>query len=165
MILVTMAPLMLQGKAISVITGYVRSTIQKTEDCRTLREIKLIMVDPGVLYMELEAFRGIDAMFQFASKPSMPSNTRLVDHFMIFENVTVADGGIYICTARNEIGTDIKVVHVIVKARPHVLHTAPVIHALSSVKVDYYSSTKLFCNATGFPTPSLTWKFHNVNII
>lgn len=47
----------------------------------------------------------------------MPSNTRLVDHFMIFENVTVADGGIYMCTARNEIGTDIKVVHVIVKGK------------------------------------------------
>lgn len=34
---------------------------------------------------------------------------------MIFENVTVTDSGLYMCTARNEMGTDIQVVHVIVK--------------------------------------------------
>ncbi|XP_063406371.1 peroxidasin homolog [Mytilus trossulus] len=65
------------------------------------------------------------------------------------------------CTARNEMGSDIKVVHIIVKAKSHVLHTAPVIYALTSVKVDYYTSTMLFCNVTGFPLPSITWIYKN----
>lgn len=32
----------------------------------------------------------------------------------MFKNITLFDGGLYMCTARNEMGTDIKVVHVTV---------------------------------------------------
>lgn len=95
-------------------------------------------------------------------KVLLPSNAKQVLHYLMFTNITLFDGGLYMCTAKNEMGTDIKVVHVTVNAKPAQLHTAPVIHSsLSTVKVDYYTNAKLVCQATGFPTPSITWKYNN----
>ncbi|VDI14974.1 Hypothetical predicted protein [Mytilus galloprovincialis] len=95
----------------------------------------------------------------------MPSNARQVVDILFFENVTSADSGIYMCTARNDIGIDVKVIHVIVKAKPPILHTGPIIHALTTVKVDYYTDARLRCNVSGFPTPSITWKHGNRSVI
>lgn len=47
----------------------------------------------------------------------MPLNARQVIDFLFFENVTIADSGMYICTARNEVGTDDKVIRLIVKGK------------------------------------------------
>ncbi|CAC5384319.1 HMCN [Mytilus coruscus] len=84
----------------------------------------------------------------------------------------------YISTARNEIGTDVKVIipnylskskyhnygneyNKQIRAKPAVLYTGPVIHAIFTVKVDYYTDAKLVCNVTGFPIPTVTWKHGN----
>ncbi|XP_063418146.1 hemicentin-1-like [Mytilus trossulus] len=99
--------------------------------------------------------------WQSMTKTTLPSNARQVIDFLVFENVTTADSGMYICTARNEVGTDVKVIRLIVKAKPGILHTGPVIHTLSTVKVDYYTDAVLVCNVTGFPTPTVTWKYGN----
>ncbi|CAC5401496.1 unnamed protein product [Mytilus coruscus] len=45
-----------------------------------------------------------------------------------------------------------------------VLLTRPTIRALSSVQVNLHSGAKLQCNVTGYPVPSITWKYHNVEI-
>ncbi|CAC5364487.1 Protein eyes shut homolog,Neurogenic locus Notch protein,Neurogenic locus notch homolog protein 3,Protein eyes shut,Protocadherin Fat 4,Delta-like protein C,Neurogenic locus notch homolog protein 1,Fibropellin-3,Protein crumbs homolog 2,Sushi, nidogen and EGF-like domain-containing protein 1,Protein jagged-1a,Sushi, von Willebrand factor type A, EGF and pentraxin domain-containing protein 1,Protein jagged-2,Neurogenic locus notch homolog protein 2,Protein crumbs homolog 1,Protein jagged-1,Protein jagged-1b len=94
-------------------------------------------------------------------KPSLPSNSRQLVDFLIFKNVTTSDGGLYMCTAKNEMGTDIKVVHIMVKAKPQKLHTAPLIYALSMVEENYYGDANLECNVTGYPAPSITWKYNN----
>ncbi|VDI16952.1 neural cell adhesion molecule [Mytilus galloprovincialis] len=42
-----------------------------------------------------------------------------------------------------------------------ILHTIPIIRALSTVQVNYHSDAKLVCNVTGYPVPSITWKYNN----
>lgn len=42
-----------------------------------------------------------------------------------------------------------------------ILHTRPIIRALSTVQVNYHSDAKLVCNVEGFPVPSITWKYYN----
>ncbi|CAG2222396.1 HMCN [Mytilus edulis] len=42
-----------------------------------------------------------------------------------------------------------------------ILHTRPIIRALSTVQVKYHSDAKLVCNVEGFPVPSITWKYNN----
>lgn len=42
-----------------------------------------------------------------------------------------------------------------------ILHTRPIIRALSTVQVNYHSDAKLVCNVEGFPVPSITWKYNN----
>lgn len=68
----------------------------------------------------IESSQTVDGMFlslffSILKKTSLPSNARQVIDFLIFENVTIADSGLYICTARNEVGTDVKVIRLIVK--------------------------------------------------
>lgn len=46
-----------------------------------------------------------------------------------------------------------------------ILHTIPIIRALSTVQVNYHSDAKLVCNVTGYPVPSITWKYNNVSTI
>ncbi|XP_076082118.1 peroxidasin homolog [Mytilus galloprovincialis] len=94
-------------------------------------------------------------------KQTLPSNSRQLADFLLFENVTTDDNGLYMCTAKNELGTEIKVVHVIVKAKPKQLHTVPLIYALTMVQVNYYGDARLVCNVTGYPAPSITWKYKN----
>ncbi|VDI54334.1 Hypothetical predicted protein [Mytilus galloprovincialis] len=48
-------------------------------------------------------------------KPSLQNNTKQLAHFLIFKNVSTIDGGHYMCTAKNKVGTDIKVVQIIVQ--------------------------------------------------
>jgi hypothetical protein len=57
---------------------------------------------------------------------------------------------------------DVFAIFVLAKAtKPH---TAPVITAPSTVKVNYYTDARLECNVTGFPTPSIMWSFNDVTI-
>lgn len=47
----------------------------------------------------------------------MPANVKQVSHFLMFEQVSMDTNGLYMCMAKNEIGTDIQVVHVIIKGK------------------------------------------------
>ncbi|CAG2257832.1 HMCN [Mytilus edulis] len=93
-------------------------------------------------------------------KPSLPRIHYNWHIFLVILNVSIIDGGHYMCTAKNKVGTDIKVVEVIVRAK-HSNLIAPVIHAPSSVQAKYYLEGRLTCNVTGFPTPTVIWKHNN----
>ncbi|XP_052073031.1 neural cell adhesion molecule L1-like protein [Mytilus californianus] len=71
----------------------------------------------------------------------------------------MADDGFYMCRASNEVGEDIQVVHVMVKARPSRQHTAPSISAPSVVQANYYTPVNLTCTVTGYPVPNVTWTY------
>ncbi|CAG2190191.1 HMCN [Mytilus edulis] len=81
-------------------------------------------------------------------------NVRQIGHFLVMENVTMADKGYYTCTAKNRVGTDIKVVSVIVTAKNTRPFVAPLISAPATVLVKYYTDARLVCNVTGYPQPS-----------
>ncbi|VDI38762.1 Hypothetical predicted protein, partial [Mytilus galloprovincialis] len=93
-------------------------------------------------------------------KPSLPYNARQLGHFLIFKNVSSIDGGHYVCTAKNKVGIDIKVVQVIVKTRYIKPHVSPLIHAPSTIQVKYYTEARITCNVTGYPSPTVAW-IHN----
>ncbi|VDI36495.1 Hypothetical predicted protein [Mytilus galloprovincialis] len=96
-------------------------------------------------------------------KQSIPQNARQLAHYLVIRNVSKDDGGHYMCTAKNKIGTDIKVVQIIVRAISE-KQIAPLIHAPSYVEVKYYLEGRLTCNVTGFPTPIVIWR-HNNNVV
>ncbi|VDI13473.1 Hypothetical predicted protein, partial [Mytilus galloprovincialis] len=95
-------------------------------------------------------------------KTSLPHNARQVAHYLVFKNVSSIDGGHYVCTAKNKVGIDIKVVQVIVKAGNEKPHVAPLIHVPSQIQVKYYTEARITCNVTGFPKPNVAW-IHNNN--
>ncbi|CAG2219381.1 PLG [Mytilus edulis] len=95
-----------------------------------------------------------------AVNANLQGNTKQIAHYLIIQNVTVADGGYYMCIATNRVGTDIKAVHIHVIAK-HTLHVAPVITAPSEVTVFYYTEAKLVCNVTGYPTPAVKWLYNH----
>ncbi|VDI45895.1 Hypothetical predicted protein [Mytilus galloprovincialis] len=103
-----------------------------------------------------------EVKWESIDKPYLPTNSKQVADFLIFQNVTTNDTGLYMCTAKNEIGTDIKVVHIIVKAKLQKIHSAPIIHALSMVQVNYYGDARLVCNVKGYPSPAINWKYNNI---
>lgn len=47
----------------------------------------------------------------------MSPNTKQIAHFLVIENIQMTDSGYYSCTATNRIGSDVKVVHIIVKGK------------------------------------------------
>ncbi|XP_071138695.1 uncharacterized protein [Mytilus edulis] len=128
----------------------------------SLSEVKVVSAGYNMLTIPCYA-EGIPVpsiTWESLDKPSLPNNTLQLAHFLVILNVSIIDGGHYMCTAKNKVGTDIKVVEVIVRAKDSKL-IAPVIHASSSVEVKYYLEGRLTCNVTGFPTPTVTWKHNN----
>ncbi|CAC5424736.1 HMCN [Mytilus coruscus] len=93
-------------------------------------------------------------------KSSLPRNARQLGNFLIFKNVSSIDGGHFVCTAKNKVEIDIKVLQVIVKTRYVKPHVAPLIHAPSTIQAKYYTEARIICNMTDFPTPNVAW-IHN----
>ncbi|CAG2194348.1 HMCN [Mytilus edulis] len=86
-------------------------------------------------------------------------NVRQIGHFLVIENVTMANKGYYICTAKNRVGTEIKAVRLIVTTKTSRPYAAPVISAPSTVKVRYYTDARLVCTITGYPEPTVKWEY------
>ncbi|VDI57264.1 Hypothetical predicted protein [Mytilus galloprovincialis] len=158
---------MINGYNCSCPSGYTGRHCQNVPSIKIspkilLNEVKTIDEGSDVFYIPCFA-EGIPVpsiKWESIDKPTLPANCRQLAHFLIFKNVTTHDSGLYMCTAWNEKGTDIKVVHVIVKAKPQKLHIAPVIHIISLVQVNYYGDANIICNVSGYPAPSITWKFN-----
>ncbi|XP_071140984.1 neurofascin-like [Mytilus edulis] len=91
---------------------------------------------------------------------NLQNNTKQMAHYLVLRNVTIDDGGYYVCIASNRVGADIKrlYIHVIAK---HILHVSPVITAPSEVERFYYTEAKLVCNVTGYPKPDVKWLYNH----
>ncbi|XP_071138696.1 neuronal cell adhesion molecule-like [Mytilus edulis] len=125
----------------------------------SLANIKTVLEGSSVLTIVCNA-EGIpvpSVTWESLHKPSLPHNARQIANYLVFKNVSSTDGGHYVCTAKNRVGIDRKVVQVIVKARNDKPHVAPLIHAPSTIQVKYYTEAKITCNVTGYPTPSVAW--------
>ena len=66
------------------------------------------------------------------------------------ENVTVADGGDYMCTVSNAAGVDNATATLFIRPR---ITTLPV-----DIQTDNDSVVEFICEAEGFPTPNITWE-------
>ncbi|CAC5407140.1 HMCN [Mytilus coruscus] len=130
----------------------------------SLANIKIVLEGSSfsTILCDAEGIPMPSVTWESLEKPSLPHNAKQIAHYLVFENVSSIDGGHYVCTAKNRVGIDIKVVQVIVKARNEHPHVAPVIHAPSTIQVKYYTEARITCNVTGFPTPNVAW-IHNDN--
>ncbi|XP_071874842.1 terribly reduced optic lobes isoform X21 [Bombus fervidus] len=71
-------------------------------------------------------------------------------------NITVSDGGSYVCTAINPAGTNSAMAYIEVQSMP-VISISPqsgMLHVRPGDRV------RLLCSANGFPEPSVTWSRH-----
>lgn len=71
-------------------------------------------------------------------------------------NITVNDGGAYICSASNEVGSTSVIAHIEVQSMP-VITIAP---KLGILQVKRGSRVRLVCSASGYPQPNVAWSKH-----
>lgn len=71
-----------------------------------------------------------------------------------FTRVSLSDGGIYVCTARNDAGTVTATAHVIVQSPPVVTVTPK----SGTLQVKEGDLVRLECRGTGVPQVTLKWK-------
>ncbi|XP_023290722.1 basement membrane-specific heparan sulfate proteoglycan core protein [Orussus abietinus] len=71
-------------------------------------------------------------------------------------NITISDGGAFVCSASNEVGTTTAVAHIEVQSLP-VITISPNIGILP---VKLGDRIRLMCSATGHPQPNVVWSRH-----
>ncbi|KAK0088927.1 hypothetical protein PV326_004677, partial [Microctonus aethiopoides] len=74
-------------------------------------------------------------------------------------NTTVNDGGAYICSASNEVGTSSAIAHIEVQSIPVITITP----SGGIVNVKLGSRVRLTCSAEGIPQPTVIWSKHGDN--
>lgn len=89
---------------------------------------------------------GPNNTFQWEHNNSILSTSAAIT----IENVTVADGGDYICTVSNAAGMDTATAMLFIRPR---ITTLPV-----DMQTNNGSVVEFTCEAEGFPTPNITWE-------
>lgn len=71
-------------------------------------------------------------------------------------NITINDGGAYVCSASNEVGSTSVIAHIEVQSIPRITITPG--HGILHVKRG--SRVRLMCSASGHPQPNVAWSKH-----
>jgi len=71
-------------------------------------------------------------------------------------NITANDGGAYVCSASNEVGSTSVIAHIEVQSMPVITITPK--HGILQVKRG--SRVRLVCSASGHPQPNVAWSKH-----
>ncbi|XP_039313929.1 basement membrane-specific heparan sulfate proteoglycan core protein isoform X5 [Solenopsis invicta] len=86
-----------------------------------------------------------------------PSNVeQLFGGLLRLTNITANDGGAYICSASNEVGSTSAIAHIEVQSLPVITITPK--HGILQVKRG--SRVRLMCSASGHPQPNVAWSRH-----
>ncbi|XP_067214248.1 basement membrane-specific heparan sulfate proteoglycan core protein isoform X9 [Linepithema humile] len=89
-------------------------------------------------------------------RPFTPNIEQLPGGLLRLSNITTNDGGAYICSASNEVGSTSVIAHIEVQSMPRITITPG--HGILHVKRG--SRVRLMCSANGHPQPNVAWSKH-----
>lgn len=90
------------------------------------------------------------------NRPFASNIEQLPGGLLRLSNITVHDGGAYICSASNEVGSTSVIAHIEVQSMPVITITPK--HGILQVKRG--SRVRLMCSASGHPQPNVAWSKH-----
>ncbi|RLU19726.1 hypothetical protein DMN91_008283 [Ooceraea biroi] len=90
------------------------------------------------------------------SRPFASNIEQLPGGLLRLSNITANDGGAYVCSASNEVGSTSVVAHIEVQSMPVITITPR--HGILQVKRG--SRVRLMCSASGYPQPNVAWSKH-----
>ncbi|XP_014607947.1 PREDICTED: basement membrane-specific heparan sulfate proteoglycan core protein isoform X7 [Polistes canadensis] len=89
-------------------------------------------------------------------RPFAPNIEQLPGGLLRFSNVTINDGGSYVCSATNEVGSTSAIAHIEVQSIP-VITIEP---RSGILQVKLGDKVRLTCSAVGHPQPNVAWSKH-----
>ncbi|XP_011640582.1 basement membrane-specific heparan sulfate proteoglycan core protein isoform X5 [Pogonomyrmex barbatus] len=89
-------------------------------------------------------------------RPFASNVEQLPGGLLRLSNITANDGGAYICSASNEVGSTSVIAHIEVQSMPVITITPK--HGILHVKRG--SRVRLMCSASGHPQPNVAWSKH-----
>ncbi|XP_011864494.1 PREDICTED: basement membrane-specific heparan sulfate proteoglycan core protein isoform X13 [Vollenhovia emeryi] len=90
------------------------------------------------------------------NRPFASNVEQLPGGLLRLSNITANDGGAYICSASNEVGSTSVIAHIEVQSMPVITITPK--HGILTVKRG--SRVRLMCSASGHPQPNVAWSKH-----
>ncbi|XP_034945971.1 basement membrane-specific heparan sulfate proteoglycan core protein isoform X4 [Chelonus insularis] len=90
------------------------------------------------------------------NRPLPPNVNQLPGGLLRFVNITVNDGGAYVCTAVNDVGYQTAVAHIEVRSLP-VIQITP---SGGIIRAKLHERVRLTCRAEGIPQPNVAWSKH-----
>lgn len=85
-----------------------------------------------------------------------PNIEQLPGGLLRFSNITINDGGSYVCSATNEVGSVSEIAHIEVQSIP-VITIEP---RAGILQVKLGDRVRLACSAVGHPQPNVAWSKH-----
>jgi len=89
-------------------------------------------------------------------RPFASNIEQLPGGLLRLSNITANDGGAYVCSASNEVGSTSVIAHIEVQSMPVITITPQ--HGILEVKRG--SRVRLVCSASGHPQPNVAWSKH-----
>lgn len=85
-----------------------------------------------------------------------PNIKQLPGGVLRLSNMTANDGGAYVCSAVNSVGSNSAVVYIEVQSMPTIM----ILPKSEILNVKPGDRVRLVCSATGYPQPTIAWSKH-----